>query len=277
MLPCHRPASSATLSRALPSSSRQHRSRLRRSNTSCARGNLLLPPRLQPLSLLVAVGAPCGRLRSHTAAAAFHQAASWSRSQAGRPAHPGPCQTWRQAQVQEVLRRATQRGRRLLIGRWWLHLSLPRRRAGWSILFLFRRWPGSQRYPKLHLRAVSSVSGSREGESCELCITGSLPSSSLARQQVVAQEHPSCPFMEPGKGGRTPVPASSCHKPGSCVSFHTRRNQVSVTLHTQTPPPAVTGQAVTGPGPGPCVSPRCPTAGMSVARWFRWHGVSEPG
>ncbi len=25
-------------------------------------------------------------------------------------------------------------------------------------------------------------------------------------------------------------------KPGSCVSFHTRRNQVSVTLHTQTPP-----------------------------------------
>ncbi len=69
------------------------------------------------LSLLVAVG-PCGRLRSHAAAAAFHQAASWSRSQAGRPARPGPRQTWRQAQVQEALRRATQRGRRLLIGRW---------------------------------------------------------------------------------------------------------------------------------------------------------------
>ncbi len=54
-------------------------------------------------------------------------------------------------------------------------------------------------------------------------------------------------------------------KPGSCVSFHTRRNQVSVTLHTQTPPPAITGQAVTGPGPGPCVPPRCPSAGTSVA------------
>ncbi len=54
-------------------------------------------------------------------------------------------------------------------------------------------------------------------------------------------------------------------KPGSCVSFHTRRNQVSVTLHTQTPPPAITGQAVTGPGPGPCVPPRCPTAGTSVS------------
>ncbi len=53
-------------------------------------------------------------------------------------------------------------------------------------------------------------------------------------------------------------------KPGSCVSTHTRRNQVSVTLHTQTPPPAVTGQAVTGPGPGPCVPHRCPTTGTSV-------------
>ncbi len=59
MLPCHRPASSATLSRAVPGSFRQHRSRVRRSNTSCAGGNpLLLPLRLQPLSLLVAVGAP---------------------------------------------------------------------------------------------------------------------------------------------------------------------------------------------------------------------------
>ncbi len=59
MLPCHRPAFSATLSRAVPSSFRQHRSRLRRLSTSCAGGNpLLLPLRLQPLSLLVAVGAP---------------------------------------------------------------------------------------------------------------------------------------------------------------------------------------------------------------------------
>ncbi len=44
-----------------------------------------------------------------------------------------------------------------------------------------------------------------------------------------------------------------------------RRNQVSVTLHTQTPPPAITGQAFTGPGPGPCVPHRCPTTGTSVA------------
>ncbi len=39
---------------------------------------------------------------------------------------------------------------------------------------------------------------------------------------------------------------------------------MSVTLHIQTPPPAITGQAVTGPGPGPCVPHRCPTTGTSV-------------
>ncbi len=55
MLPCRRPASLAMLSKALPSTSRQHRSRLRQ---SCAGGNLLLPIRLHPLSLLVAMGAP---------------------------------------------------------------------------------------------------------------------------------------------------------------------------------------------------------------------------
>ncbi len=52
-------------------------------------------------------------------------------------------------------------------------------------------------------------------------------------------------------------------KPGSCVSSRLRRNQVSVPFHAQTPPPTMTGQAITGPGPGPCVPPCCPTAGKS--------------
>ncbi len=39
----------------------------------------------------------CGCPRSHAAAGAFHQAASRSRLQAGRPAHSGPHQIWRQA------------------------------------------------------------------------------------------------------------------------------------------------------------------------------------
>ncbi len=63
-------------------------------------------------------------------------------------------------------------------------------------------------------RAVSSVSRSQEEESCELCITGLLPSSSLASgQQWVAQKHPSCPFVEPGKCN-TRVPASCRHTRG---------------------------------------------------------------
>ncbi len=123
---------------------------------------------------------------------------------------------------------------------------------------------GTQNFNK---GAVSSVSGSQEEESGVPCITGSLPSSSLARQGGVAQEHPSCPFVEPGRRAVALKPPLQVvtRKPGSCVSSHTRRNQVSVTLHTQTPPPAITGQAFTGPGPGPCVPHRCPTTGTSVA------------
>ncbi len=86
---------------------------------------------------------PCSRPCSHAAAAAFHQAASWSWSQAGRPAHPGPRQTRRHAQVQEALRRVTWRWRKLLIWRWCPHHSLPRRRARWRIFCFVSCW-----YPK---------------------------------------------------------------------------------------------------------------------------------
>ncbi len=59
------------------------------------------------------------------------------------------------------------------------------------------------------------VSGSQEEDRGEPCITGLLPSSSLAnRQQWVAKEHSSCPFVEPDKGCSTRVPASSRHTPG---------------------------------------------------------------
>ncbi len=151
-------------------------------------------------------------------------------------------------------------------------------------MFLFRRWPSSQRYPKTSIKEqFSSISGSQEEESGEPCITSSLPSSSLARQQVVAQEHPSCPFVEPGKGGSTPVPASSRHTPG-CHNASSRvpvflpheGNQVSVTLHTQTPPPAITGQAVHRPRGGSLCSTMLPLRGYGRwPRWFRWHGPSR--
>ncbi len=90
---------------------------------------------------------------------------------------PSPSRPWRQAQVQEALRRATQRWRRLLIRRWWMHHSLPRRRAGWRIFrFVFFFYHPKRRSTKPK-RVVSSVSGSQEEESC--------------KQQWVAQEHPS--------------------------------------------------------------------------------------
>ncbi len=80
---------------------------------------------------------------------------------------------------------------------------------------------GTQNFNK---RAVSSVSGSQEEESGVPCITGSLPSSSLARQWGVAQEHPSCPFVEPGKGSCTQVPASSRHsRQDSAMRFSSAR------------------------------------------------------
>ncbi len=213
---------------------------------------------------------PCGRPRSHAAAAAFHRAASWSRSQTGRPARPGPRQTRRQAQVQEALRRATQRWRELLVGRWWPHHSLPRRRAGWRILFHFVFVPPLAQQP-----AVPKTS-----------IKEQFPQSlGLKRRRVVyrASRDHFPPPLSPGRGGlpKSTPPAHLWNrvravalkpplqvvtrKPGSCVSSHTRRNQVSVTLHTQTPPPAITGQAFTGPEPGPCVPHRCPTTGTSVA------------
>ncbi|KAL0152531.1 hypothetical protein M9458_052254 [Cirrhinus mrigala] len=58
------PASSATLSRTLPSGSRQSRSRLRRSDTSCPSATLPGSPRVPSLSLLVAEGAPLRPPRS---------------------------------------------------------------------------------------------------------------------------------------------------------------------------------------------------------------------
>ncbi len=98
--------------------------------------------------------------------------------------------------------------------------------------------------PKTSLRAVSSVSGSQEGESCELCITGLLPSSSLASgQQWVPKSSRSAHSWNQVRAVtlESPLHIVTCRavtslKPGSCVSSHTTRNQVCVTLHTQTPP-----------------------------------------
>ncbi len=268
MLPCHRPASSVTLSRALPSSSRRRRSRLRRSSTSCAGGNLLLPPRL-----LVAVGAPLQppplpRSRSSLPPRSVVEPVTGGMPSPSRPPPNLPASA-RGPETGDSEMEET--------ARWEMVTApLPPPEEGRvdNPLFHFVFVP-----PLAQLPAVPKMS-----------IKERFPQSlGLKRRRVV-----SCaslvrfpPPLSPAGSSGLPKNTSPAHswnqvravtlesplhvvtgravtslKPGSCVSSHTRRNQVSVTLHTQTPPPAVTGQAVTGTGP--CVPPRCPTAGTLV-------------
>ncbi len=266
MLPCHRPASSATLSRAVPSSFRQHRSRLRRSNTSCAGGNpLLLPLRLQPLSLLVAVGAPLWppplprRGSSLPPYGVVEPVTGRTPSPSRPPPNLAASASARGPETGDPEMEGTAR-------REMVTAPLPPPEEGRveNLLFRFVCVPP--------LAAKTSIKEQ-------------FPQSlGLKRRRVVyrASRDHFPPPLSPGSWGlpKSNPPAHLWNrvravalkpplqvvirKPGSCVSPHTRRNQVSVTLHTQTPPPAITGQAFTGPGPGPCVPPRCPTTGTSV-------------
>ncbi len=236
MLPCHRPAFSATLSRAVPSSFRQHRSRLRRLSTSCAGGNpLLLPLRLQPLSLLVAVGAPLWppplpRRGSSLPPCGVVEPVTDRTPSPSRPP-PDPAASARGPETGDPEMEGTAR-------REMVTAPLPPPEEGRveNPLFHFVFVP-----PKLtqnfNKRAVSSVSGSQEEESGVPCITGSLPSSSLARQGGVAQEHPSCPFVEPGKGSSTQAPATSRHTQAGLLRFLPHEEE-SGECYTTHPDPA---------------------------------------
>ncbi len=276
MLPCRRPASSATRSRALPSSSRQHRSRLRRLNTSCAGGNLLLPPRLQSLSLLVAVGAPLRppplpRSRSSLPPGSVVEPVA---DRTPSPSRPPP----------NLAVSAGARGP---------ETGDPEMEetAQWEMVTAPLPPPEEGRVENLLFRFVSVPPLAQQPAVPKTSIKEQFPQSlGLKRRRVVnraSRVHFPLP-LSPGSRWlpKSTPPAHSWNqvrvvalqsplqvvtrravtslKPGSCVSFHTRRNQVSVTLHTQTPPPAITGQAVTGPGAGPCAPPCCPSAGTSV-------------
>ncbi len=82
-------ASSATQPVTWPSSSRLHRSRLRRSNTSCLGGQLLPPPvrRLQRPACSSPRAAPCIHPRSRTASAAAFKSGAVELG-VGRPPRP---------------------------------------------------------------------------------------------------------------------------------------------------------------------------------------------
>ncbi len=90
-------ASSATQPVTWPSSSRLHRSRLRRSNTSCLGGQLLPPPvrRLQRPACSSPRAAPCIHPRSRTASAAASKSGAVELG-VGRPPRPSWLpSTWR--------------------------------------------------------------------------------------------------------------------------------------------------------------------------------------
>ncbi len=243
MLPCHRPAFSATLSRAVPSSFRQHRSRLRRSSTSCAGGNpLLLPPRLQPLSLLVAVGAP---LWPPPAPTPRQQPSTVRRRGAGHrqdaqpvqaPARPGgkrKCKRPWDGRPRDGGNCSSGDGDRTTPSPG----GGPGGESFVSFCFCSAAGPAASGTQNFNKKAVSSVSGSQEEESGVPCITGSLPSSSLVRQGGVAQEHPSCPFVEPGKGSSTQAPATSRHMQAGLLRFLPHEEE-SGECYTTHPDPA---------------------------------------
>ncbi len=279
MLPCHRPASSATLSRAVPSSFRQHRSRLRRSSTSCAGGNpLLLPLRLQPLSLLVAVGAPLWptplprRGSSLPPCGVVEPVTGRTPSPSRPPPNPAARASARGSETGDPEMEGTAR-------REMVTAPLPPPEEGRveNPLFRFVFVPLLAQQP-----AVPKTS-----------IKEQFPQSlGLKRRRVVycaSQDH-FPPPLSPGSGGlpkstppahlwnrvraaalKSPLQfdtrwAVTSLKPGSCVSPHMRRNQVSVTLHYTPRPRPLPSQArpSQAPGPGPCVPHRCPTTCTSV-------------
>ncbi len=249
--------------RTSPSSSPLHRSRLRQSGTSCPGVQLLPPPgrRRQCLGLTRRRGRPpCRRPRSRAAdAAASSQAAPWSRPQGSRPARPGPRQTRRQASEQAALRRTTQGWRCLLFGRWWTHHSLPRRRAGRRIFcFLFCHWPHGQWYPKPRQKSSFLLSlGPQRGRG-------------VVNESNLSYTHP--PLSPVGSCGRFERAVNrTTHAPSA-------RTQVSA---SHTPTPLRTGNETLEPGP--CVPPRCPTAGTSMGSlvslvrfWGAWLALPNP-
>ncbi len=218
MLPCRRPASSATRSRALPSSSRQHRSRLRRLNTSCAGGNLLLPPRLQSLSLLVAVGAPLRppplpRSRSSLPPGSVVEPVA---DRTPSPSRPPP-----NLAVSAGARGPETGDPEMEETAQWEMVTapLPPPEEGRveNLLFRFVSVPPLAQQPAVPKTSIKeqflNLWVSRGGE--WWTVHHEFTSLFLSRQAAGGcPRAPSCPFVEPGKGGSTPVPASSRHTPG---------------------------------------------------------------
>ncbi len=217
--------------------------------TSCTGRNLLLPLRLQPLSLLIAVGAP---LRPPSRCSSSLPPGGVVEPVTGRtpsPSRPPP------NPAASVSARGPETGDPEMEGtahREMVTAPLPPPEEGRveNLLFNFVFVPPLAQQPAVPKTSIKEQFpqslGLKRRRVVYRASRDHFPPLSPGSEWVVAQEHPSCPFVEPGKGSSTQVPTSSRHTPGchkpqaglSCVSTLTRRNQVSVTLPRPRPLPS---------------------------------------
>ncbi len=245
--------SSATRWRTSPSSSPLHRSRLRQSGTSCPGVQLLPPPgrRRQCLGLLVAEGGPLPS--SLQPSSAVEPAAG----QPPRPSRPPPNQA---ASVEASGPETDDPGMEMFALREMVNAPLPPPEEGRAENLLF---------PFLPLASRSVVPKTSTKEQFPLSL-GPQRGRGVVNESNLSYTHP--PLSPVGSCGRFERAVNrTTHAPSA-------RTQVSA---SRTPTPLRTGNET--PEPGPCVPPRCPTAGTSVGSlvslvrfWGAWLALPNP-
>ncbi len=238
---CPRPAFSATQWRTSPSSSPLHRSRLRPSGTSCPGVQLLPPPgrRWQRLSLLVAEGSPLPPPPLPRSSLQQSSAVEPVAGQPPRPSRPPP------NLVASIRARGPETGDPEMEEdalREMVNAPLPPPEEGRveNLLFLFS--------PPLASRSVVPKNSTKEQFPLSL---GPQRGWGVVDEPVLSHTHP--PLS----------PVISCGRFESAINRTTHapsaRTRVSV-AHTLT----LFRTGIETPEQGPCVPPRCPTAGTSV-------------
>ncbi len=260
--PCPRPACSATRWRTSPSSSPLHRSRLRQSGTSCPGVQLLPPPgrRRQCLGLLVAEGGPLPPPplpRSRRSSLQPSSAVEPAAGQPPRPSRPPPNQA---ASVGASGPETDDPGMEMFALREMVNAPLPPPEEGRAENLLF---------PFLPLASRSVVPKTSAKEQFPLSL-GPQRGRGVVNESNLSYTHP--PLSPVGSCGRFERAVNrTTHAPSA-------RTQVSA---SHTPTPLRTGNETLEPGP--CVPPRCPTAGTSVGSlvslvrfWGAWLALPNP-
>ncbi len=259
MPPCPRPACSATRWRTSPSSSPLHRSRLRQSGTSCPGVQLLPPPgrRQQCLGLLVAEGGPLPPPPLPRSSLQPSSAVEPAAGQPPRPFRPPPNQA---VSVEASGPETDDPGMEMFALREMVNAPLPPPEEGRAENLLF---------PFLSLASRSVVPKTSTKEQFPLSL-GPQRGRGVMNESNLSYTHP--PLSPVGSCGRFERAVNrTTHAPSAGT-------QVSA---SHTPTPLRTGNET--PELGPCVPPRCPTAGTSVGSlvslvqfWGAWLALPNP-